>query len=261
MSLTHYFSGSRFGRLVVRDLVVNAKTLLITVGAILGSLLVINIASVPSGDQWRFHQVFFPLTLLIGGHVVTSLAFTEMHNRGSGYLYLTMPGSILEKFLVKLLLTSLGWVVIATVAYGLFSILAAGLTQLFFGIAHPLFNPFRTNMLRFIHLYVVTQSVTLLGAIYFKKLHLVKTVLSASALVILGGLIFALFTRIIFWRYFDSFSAKHHMGYAMVLNFDQSEHLTDLLCVTSYYIKFFFWWLMAPLLWVIGYFRLKDTEV
>jgi hypothetical protein len=262
MDFSQSFSIGRYGRLLINDLYMNARGMLVTAGAILGVLLVVNVASVASAGQWQFHDVFFPLTLLVGGHVATSLAFAGLHNKTLGYRYLTLPGSIFEKFSVKLLLTAVGWPVLALLAYQAFSLLAAGLTSLLFQRAHAIFDPSAEAVWTAIRLYVVTQAVTLFGAVRFRRLALIKTSLVAAALTLALMIIGIILARLVFGPYFRELGGAQAVSGAVSWDVvGGTGRLLRLVNTSGKALWIAFWWLMAPFFWTATFFRLAETEL
>ncbi len=53
-----------------------------------------------------------------------------------------------EKFLSKLLFTTVGYGIIAILGFLVFSLVAAGLTRIFFGVSDKIFNPFQPGVYR-----------------------------------------------------------------------------------------------------------------
>ncbi len=108
----------RFGRLLLRELAHGYRGLLIAMAAVAGGVIVISAigALAASAGGAPVGTVigdgyfgFFQALLFLGGFIVTSLAFREVWQNGSGLAYLMLPGSLFEKFLVKLLMTSVGF--------------------------------------------------------------------------------------------------------------------------------------------------------
>ena len=254
-SLDNLIQPKRFGRIVLNDFLANTRGLAIAAGATIGMLLVLNVASVASWDRWSFHSVFFPLMLLIGGMVLTSLAFREMHNHERGYMYLTLPGSHLEKFTAKLILTTVGWSLGSLIVYWLFSVLAAGLTSLLFGMAHPIFDPFQESVWQFIRVYVVTQSVFLFGAVRFRRWQLLQTILALSVVGVAFSILTGLLGRLVFHDYFR--------GPFWTIQWDNSmgEEVMRFYGQVLRVLRFTFWWIMPVFFWAVGFMRLRDTEV
>src|SRR5437870_5174244 len=94
----------RLLRLLTNDLRLQTKTILITAitVAVFLALLPFHVTGSP--------DAYF-LILYIGGFIVTSMAFNELHDRNKAHYYLTLPCSNLERFLNKWLLTSIGYAI------------------------------------------------------------------------------------------------------------------------------------------------------
>jgi len=120
-------------------------------------------------------------SLFLVGCVLTSMAFKEVHNSDESYGWLTVPGSQLEKYVGRLFLTSIGFVLIAAVFYGLFVMLLMGFTKLLFGNMAIAFNPFDGIMLDYIGYYLILHSLFIVGSVVFKELVFFK-----AAIVIFG---------------------------------------------------------------------------
>jgi hypothetical protein len=89
--------------------------------------------------------------------------------------------------------------------------------------------------------YLIFQAIFLLGAIYFKRYALLKTVLC----LVCVGITFTLLAHIVFSALFGVHSAVYLAAY--------SRHLNE--------FKSAFWLVLAPLCWVISYVRLKEAEI
>lgn len=238
------------------DLVFRTKPLLITVGAVFGLLFVINIASVGSGDSGEFHSVFYALVLMIGGHITTSLSFRELHDPETSYRYLTLPASMPEKYLARLLLTSIGYVVISLVLYELFSLIAAGFTQLIFSKHHPLLSPFSPETGRIIAVYLATHGLTFFGAVFFRRLHLLNTILWAFLLMLAVGAATAFAGRIIFWDFFNGFFVPSNIDFIQF-----GEKLFSYMRSMYVLSQIIFYAAVPVFFWICGFVRFRETEV
>ena len=260
---TRAFDPVRVGRLALSDLYLSYKAMIIALGAAIGVLLVVNVASVFTSGAWAFNAVFFPQVLLIGGFVVTSLSFRNMHNKLTGHTYLTMPGSMLEKYVAKLLLTTLGWSIACLAGYFTFSLLAAGLTRAIFGVSHGVFNPFGASAWAAIRIYVITQSVVFVGAIYFRKLHLLKTALSLTIFGLGVALFVTLLGLALYWGPIKEMVVEGMSGRLMGVDLAPGEgaRIERFFVAVADVSSLFFWWLMAPVCWALGYVRLRETQI
>ncbi len=253
-----HFDLNRFWHLVRNDLFANFRSLLVAGGASIGLLLFINFFSMLGGEVLVL-PVFYCLMLFIGGYIITSLAFNDLHDPQRSYVYLTLPASNVEKFFSKLLLTSVGYIVAAMVLYFLFSVVMSLMNLVIFGESYPLFNPFDKVVWICNGVYFVTQSVFLLGAAFFRKNALIKTLLTiwliSTSVSIFAGIMF----RITFWDFFDGW---HFINENFIFSsIDLDQQLTDFFTGFGELMAFIFKWVMAPVLWFVTYMRLKETEV
>ncbi|MFH1851999.1 MAG: hypothetical protein ABIA75_06605 [Candidatus Neomarinimicrobiota bacterium] len=259
MSTAEKFDLNRFWHLVKNDLLTNYRTILIGGGAALGLLFFINIISILSDGEVLVPLVFYPLMLFIGGYIVTSLAFQDLHHPQRSYVYLTLPASNLEKFLSKLVLTTVGYIFGTLVLYFLFSLVMSLLNLLLFSHGYPLFNPFDRIVWITIGIYTITQSIFMLGAAYFRKNALIKTIFSlhalAFAVIVFTGIVF----RIVFWDLFNGFEFNAH-DFDFPSNMAE-KRLENFFLGFAEVMKFIFFYLLAPFLWLITYLRVKETEV
>ena len=255
-------SSKRVGLLLKNELLSGYKNGLIAIGAVIGTLLIINLASVSTWNQWNFNDVFFPITLFVGGIVATSVTFGDLHSKQRGYTYLTLPASMFEKFLSKLLFTTVGYCIIAILGFFVFSLVAAGLTRIFFGVSHKIFNPFQPGVWKFMALYIVSHSIFFFGAVFFKKQTLVKTVLSMCGIAIVYALLSALVFRIFFGQFFRGITMMDSSMFLSELQLDLSEtvRIKDFFMHIYSVVRIVYWYVLPPVFWVLTGIKLRETE-
>jgi hypothetical protein len=256
------FSIRRLGMLLRRDFSIGYKSVIIAMAAVGGFVILVSVVSAFGRELGPLHNpMYYPL-LFIGGYIVTSLTFKELHLNGQSVFYLTLPGSGLEKFLSKLLVTSVGYAFGSLFFYTAISSAAEGINRLIFGYGHPFFNPFEGTTMTVIAVYLVTQAVFLVGSVYFRKLAFIKTNLYiwlfgiglAIVVGVVGWLIFrdyAIGPRIELEPYFQRLGDSGEMQAVLVPRAEKFGQVAKVL----------FWGVMAPVCWVISYLRLRETEV
>ncbi len=277
-NITDFFSIRRFGRLLLRELAHGYRGLLIAAAAAAGGVIVISaigalaasaggapVGSV-SGDGYFG---FFQTLLFLGGFIVTSLAFREVWQNGSGLAYLMLPGSLFEKFVVKLVMTSVGFAAGTLVFMSAAAAASEALDRVLFGVGHGFFNPVAPAALQAVVRYLVVQSFFLLGSIWFRKLAFVKTALSIVVFGIALGIVFTIALRIGLSSHFALGPGRGLRlgGWAFDLN---GRGLQDLfkpggrgyagamafkIAAEALFIA------LAPASWVAAYFRLGEAEV
>ena len=208
--MNNYFSINRLYHLVLNDLKQHATMIFITAV----SLLIF------------FSVLPYLFVLYVGGFMLTSVAFNDLHDRQRAHLVLMLPCSNLDRFISKWFLTSIGYAMGTLALYYLFLFLTKNISEFSPGLWGSIGN------------YVILQSIVLLGAITFKKNALIKTALFVSIVFIfLTGLIMLnvwLFYPNYFDPIMDSISIKKYME---------------------------FWILIAPFCLYVTYLKLTEYEL
>jgi hypothetical protein len=260
--LAEVLSLRRLGLLLRRDFSAGYRTVIVAMLAVGGFVILISVLSALSGNLRPIHGTLYIELLFIGGLIVTSLIFKELHLNGRGVFYLTLPGSVLEKFLSKLLVTSIGYAAGSLIFYTAVSSAAEGLNRLIFGYGHPFFNPWQRYILLAVAAYLVCQSVFLVGSIYFRRLAFIKT----SLYLVLFAIVLSILAGVILWIIFRDYAEGGRMMLQPYLNElgragEMERVLTPLAERFLQVIKVFFWAAVAPVGWVVSYLRLRETEV
>ena len=89
-------------------------------------ILIANVFFSPEPAGSDFHVVFFPLALVAGGFLFTSTLFAELPDKPRAHAYLTLPISTIERWAVRVLLSTVGYVAVALAGYFLVTLLGAG---------------------------------------------------------------------------------------------------------------------------------------
>lgn len=201
------------------------------------------------------HEEGFAFTLLAGGYIISSLAFNDSGNTLKRYNYLMLPVSTLERFLCMWLLTTLGWILIYTLIYTCYTWVANSIGQLIFSkVTFYSFNPFQDVTFTAIKVYFVTQGIFLIGAAHFRGYVFPKTLMVIFLIAGLCGLL-------IYFSMKDIFLADHYCEVKADGSVDCVLVDTFLAHQISDIIQWMFWWLLAPLTWVVSYLGLKEQEV
>ncbi len=250
MNLKNYFNISRFWLLLKMEMSQSRKGVLMTLVIIFGFLFFMGLLLTPLIDPSLVvyeNSIPFAITLLAGGFILSSLGFRDLNSTLRRYRYLTLPVSTFEKFLSIWLLTSVGWIVMYTILYTLYTLFANTVGQLLYSqLTFETFDPLGPFAFKFMKFYFVLHGIFLAGAAHFKGYAFPKTLLT----LILFGAVCGLITYFIMKDMF---------------NFEPASD-SDLFTGMAVYqiwlvIQWIFWWLLAPLCWVITYLGLKEQEV
>jgi hypothetical protein len=195
------------------------------------------------------HPSNYVFNLMIGGFILSSLAFNDLSDRLKRYHYFTLPASTFEKFICMWLLTSLGWITVFTISYTIYTLIANAIGAVLFSDMKFLpFNPLAISSLNTMKFYFVLHGIFLVGAAYFKGYVFPKTLF---ALI----LFFAMGSILAYFIMGDEF-LNHDcgVGECAVINEMISHNM-------SVFLQWIFWWALAPVCWINTYWGLKEQEV
>ncbi len=254
MEKINQFSLQRFTLLMQRYIMFNSKTWLIGIGAISGVMLVIGLITA------YFSQGYFDVRSLvntgqtiifIGGFIITSMAYNEIHTPARSQFYLTLPATTAEKLFSHWLITSILFVLISNVLLSLVLLLANAIGYVAWAVPINMFNPFTQANLQLMAIYVVVQSIFFLGALYFRKNNFLKTILSVFVIAMALNLIAILFAWLLFGQ--TSFDGNFHS-----INPEMGSYFEITL---PKIMKTIFYIVLVPFCLVVSYFKLKEREV
>lgn len=189
--MNQYFNLTRFGRLLRKHTAEHFAGYLMSTAVLAGGILVV-LSSFTYITRWPLSRemqiIFFLFGLLAAGIVFTSAIFTALGSPRSAAPALLLPASHLEKYLVAWLWSLPVFLVVYTALFTLINLLVLHIGNQ--GHAYEVYDFSRgarewtTPLLS----YALLHSVALWGAIYFERLHIIKTAFLLFGL--LAGLIF-----------------------------------------------------------------------
>jgi hypothetical protein len=258
MQSNSIFNTKRFFLLLRNDLYRNYRTLLIgasTVAVIYFISVLPQIFFAHTSVDYDFHVGFFPTAFLITGYLLSAGVFAEIHNAQKNTAFFMLPATILEKLSSRLFLTTIVFIPLAVFFYIILNLISLLLAKVFTGWGFPVLNPFDPGMLKVMAVYLVTQSLFLFGSSYYKKHAFMKTGVSLFALAIVLSIFAGIVFRIVYHDYF------HGMSFMDQHVFTDVTALEDFANTLVTIVKPLFWFVLAPLFWILGYLRLSEKEV
>lgn len=260
MTRMNGFSPKRCLLLIRNELFLNRSRILISFIALCALIILISIWDMIGPNFLMFYRKYYFIILFFSALVVYGGMFKNLHREVKGATWLTIPATMSEKLVSCILL---GTVIMTTgiMAVVFFtSLISEGINMLVFGSYRKIFNPFTDNIIRGTVRYLIFLSPFFLGAIYFKKYALFKTFLIIDLYLLIFVFMVLYSSKVVFGLSFNDFL----MGFDPEGRFQtfllQMNSLAPVWSVTKWFVKFLFWWVLAPLCWVIGYLRLKETE-
>ncbi len=258
------FNLKRFSMLFKKHTVENYRTYFMST-AVLAGMLLLFMAFISYQDNGYLPQSvqfgFFGAFLLLAGCIFTSMVFTDLGDKKKAIPALTLPASSFEKYFV-------GWLysfVIFQVLYvALFYLIATIVVQL----GHPstpqqdnsvinLFtNDFKPHPYYAFIIYTFLHSITFLGAVYFEKMHFIKTTFA----FFIGAFILGLINKPIMDSMIkETINGVTIFGPVMFTNDKQNWIIrqTSLQDYTGAIVL----GLVVLVLWISAYYKLKEKEV
>ena len=263
MEANQSFSFARFGHLLRRDFNQSGKSFLILM-IIMFVVWTINTTANGYAREKELHIMMFPQWLLLGGFIVSSLAFYEFIKPTERQFYLQLPASNLEKFVSRWLLTGIVYTIGLVAYYWLYSLFANWIGISFYEHQFDAFTPFRGNILIAIKSYLAAHTIFLAGAAAFKRFAFFKTLFAAIVLAAIVALCGLTSFRIIFADLFDGlfhFRPEMMIDGKMVPVEPSRKFVATIKEFVPKYAKFM-GFIIAPIIMLfIGYFKLKETEL
>jgi hypothetical protein len=176
--MSQFFSSNRFGRLLRKHAGEHLPSYLMSAAVLVGGVLVVlgTLTLLTRRPLERELQaVLFVFGLLGAGALFTSSIFAEMGNPRGAAPALLLPASHFEKYLVAWLWSLPVFLGVYTAVFTLINLLVLQLSSQ--GHPYELYD-FSRNTSEWagpLLSYVLLHSVALCGAIYFRRLHIIKT--------------------------------------------------------------------------------------
>jgi len=251
--MNNMFDIKRVYLLIIRFLRMYTSPALIAFTAVSALLLVILLLT--SIDLQINDETFLGITLpflMLGGYIFSSMAYPELNSSVKGNFYLTLPASPLDRLAAGWLLTGPAYVILSMVLLFLLSLLTAIFGSTVFGYPFMLHNIFEENVIKVFGIYLVTQTLFLTGAAYFKRFNFFKVILS----IVVVGFVVSAYSGILSLLVFggSGFNGSFPGDADPITKAFFEQTFPDI-------AAFVFWGLMGPFFLLVTYFRIKEREV
>ncbi len=238
-----------------RQILGNLYGLLIASASFAGALLMITLLAGRSNPASLANIVpLYYVVLFVGGFVFTSNIFSELHSTQRSIPFLTLPVSSFERFANSWLLTAIIYPLLALLVFTLIIFLS----HLILGInfENGAFSAvWSAEAIKIVWIYVITQSIFLFGAIYFRKHNFIKTLLSLFVIPNIIGLF-------LFIAGYLVFGTLNFGNSEFIHNSSLSPGLETLITKTIPEVsKFAFNYLIIPFFLTLTWFGIKERQV
>lgn len=221
---------------------------------ILGGAFLLYMVDMPLDEN--FQSVLFMALLLLSGTIFTSNVFADLGDSRKCIPWLTLPATHFEKYLVAWIYTMLVFLLVYTaVFYGV--LLIAVHIRDFPGYTPRIFNVFQKPVFLIFLLYAFLHGIAFWGAIFFKRLHFIKT---AFAFFIFFALL-VWFNKIVLGLMLTKKAeAAPPFGSARIYENGSYKDI-NLASQTQDAIMISLIVAVAFIFWVAAFYRLKEKEV
>lgn len=255
----------RVGLLLKEELSLQYLRYLMGLGVVFGGLFIIwwiNAAGAINTTKHQlheFHYIWFGIVLLGGGAFFTSLSFMHFSTKTSRLFYLNLPASNLEKYLAKWLITAVLYPLAIWALYIVFSWLANKINiQYTKGTPFVQLPAFGEITWLLIRIYLVVQTLFLTGAVIFHRYAIFKTAFSLMLVVVFLMFFIYLCAQIIFPEMFEGLVASESPNRVYNITDTFKDFVNNRL---QNILEYVFWLALAPIMLVIGFFKLTEKEV
>ena len=254
------FNAKRFGRLFIKHSTEHYKSygmsLLVMIGVMLlgGSFLVYMTGMrMDKGDQ----TTMFVMILLLAGTIFTSTIFADLGDKKKAIPWLLLPASHFEKFLVAWIYSFVVFIIIYTLSFYVADRFVLSIKPFEGGPPPEMFEITHIHALEIYLVYAFLHSITIWGAIYFEKLHFIKT---AFGFFISLGILILMNKMLLGTMLGRNVEAAAPFGN---LSFIENGHLYDIILSNKQQVinNDYLVTVLAAILWVAAYFRLKEKQV
>jgi hypothetical protein len=260
--MNNTFDFDRFARLYRKHTVEHLKSYLLSAAVLAGLLLVclgffwyMNGANLSMRDQTNIFVFFY----LGCGIIFTSLAFAYLGQKKVAIPALMLPASHFEKYLVSFIYTFIVYQVVFTGIYFVVDGVLIALGKPIVKGETEMINVFDLDQKVYIAfiVYAVLHAFAFWGAIYFEKLHFIKTVF----VVLASGFLLVIVNNILINSFIKAKTSKGlpFLG-ASVIEQGKYHKIEVHSQGFAFYVAAALI-VITVLLWTTAYFKLKEKEV
>jgi hypothetical protein len=252
------FSLNRFGRLFKKHTKEHYRNYLMSVAVLVGVMMLGGGFLVYMADvqlDKNLQSFFFSSIMLLAGTIFTSNVFADLGERKKAIAWLVLPASHFEKYLVAWIYSFLLFIIVYTIIFYL-ALIAALNIQHVHTHRTVILNIFENQILQIFLVYAFLHAIAFFGAVYFEKLHFIKTgfaffIIIAVLILLNKGLL-----SVFFGRPVDASPPFSNVRFA------ESGQMVDIKIErqNAPYILYLFI-ILTFIFWVAAYFRLKEKQV
>lgn len=258
--MNNIFNLNRFNRLFIKHTAEHYKSYLMSLTVLIGVLVLggsFLVYFIPVPIDINLQTGLFVVILLLAGTIFTSTVFVDLGDKKKAVAALILPASHFEKYLVAWIYSFVIFLVIYTVSFYLIVLLLVNIKNF---PNHPpeIFNVFERRFLQVYLLFAFLHAIALLGAVFFEKLQFIKT----AFVFFISVAVLILFNKILL-RLLIGREVATTAPFSDLKFLDKERAVEVNINITSQFDSYlsFLIMVLALLLWVASYYRLKEKQV
>ena len=254
--MNEQLSWRRVGWLLRNDFVASYRSWL-TASAVIAGIMALAALLGANQGEGETYLGWFIGTLLVWGTIMSSLSFTELHDKNKNIAYLTLPASALEKTIAPLLVSTVGLIAYLLVFMTLASVAIEAINVAVVAGRHQPFDPFSPWVWLVIPHYIVLQSLFFAGGAWFRRARYLLTGLAVL------GVCFGLWVVLAFALWLTG--AVQIVGAGIDIQADIGFWLDQadgrLVAALEVLFKIAYFAVLPLFCWYLAWLRLTETEV
>jgi hypothetical protein len=256
--MNNLFNLKRFGRLFVKHTAEHYKSYLMSLTVLIGVMVLggsFLIYMIPGSMDTGAQSVLFASILLLAGTIFASTIFTDYGEKKKSIAALTLPATHFEKYLLAWLYSFVFFLLIYTGSFYLILIFLLHLKPL---PGHPveIFNVFNNQIgYLMIILFALLHSIAFYGAIFYDKLHFIKTAFVFFICFAVLILINKIFLSLLLQQ-----DVNPSMPFGNMRLVDNSKEIIIRLRQPDHDPVLWVMMVLSLFFWVAAYFRLKEKR-
>jgi hypothetical protein len=257
--MNNTFNIQRFSRLLNKQIKDNYASYLMSLAVLAGILAItmgigflLNHGNFDGSSQAGFYATF----VIIAGAIFTSMVFADLGDKKKAIPALTLPVSHFEKFLVGWLISVIIYLIVFTVTFCAVDLLMINLANSFFDTHTQFFTTadYKGHFGMLLIGFGFLHAVTFFGAIFFEKLHFIKSIFALFIVLFLIWLADQPLAQVVFGQ--ENLRAIPYVGVAVPL-------VNNYTMITANNATLLYYTLTALILilWTAAFFKLKEKQV
>jgi hypothetical protein len=194
--------------------------------------------------------------LILAGTIFTSTVFSDLGDRKKAISSLTLPASHLEKYLVAWLYSFIIFLFFFTGSFYAIMLFLINIKRVP-GTPPEVFNIFHNHFgIQILLLFGMLHAISFYGAIFFEKLHFIKT--AFAFFITIGSLIFL---NELFQRALINKEVLPNTPFAGIRLMENSRYVAVNLASTQADYVLYLVVAITLMFWIATYYRLKEKQV